>query len=37
MEMALTGDRISSAQALEWGLVNRVVDDEDLERCKVFV
>ena len=36
MEMALTGDRISSAQALEWGLVNRVVDDEDLERCEVF-
>ena len=32
MEMALTGDRIPAAQALEWGLVNRVVDDEELER-----
>jgi enoyl-CoA hydratase/carnithine racemase len=34
MEMALTGDRISAAQALEWGLVNRVVADEELERCE---
>jgi enoyl-CoA hydratase/carnithine racemase len=34
MEMALTGDRISAQQALEWGLVNRVVADEELERCE---
>lgn len=32
MEMALTGDRIPATQALEWGLVNRVVEDEELER-----
>jgi 2-(1,2-epoxy-1,2-dihydrophenyl)acetyl-CoA isomerase len=30
MEMALMGEKISSAQALEWGLVNRVVADADL-------
>jgi enoyl-CoA hydratase/carnithine racemase len=36
MEMALTGDRISAALALEWGLVNRVVADEDLDRCLVL-
>jgi enoyl-CoA hydratase/carnithine racemase len=32
MEMALTGDRISAQQAMEWGLVNRVVANEELER-----
>jgi enoyl-CoA hydratase/carnithine racemase len=37
MEMALTGDRISAQQALEWGLVNRVVEDEELERCELFL
>lgn len=31
MEMALTGDVVDAATALEWGLVNRVVDDEDLD------
>jgi enoyl-CoA hydratase/carnithine racemase len=31
MEMALTGDVIDAETALEWGLVNRVVDDADLD------
>jgi 2-(1,2-epoxy-1,2-dihydrophenyl)acetyl-CoA isomerase len=30
MEMALLGDRVPAAQALNWGLVNRVVPDADL-------
>jgi len=30
MEMALLGDRVPAAKALEWGLVNRVVPDADL-------
>jgi len=30
MEMALLGERIPAAQALEWGLVNRVVPDAEL-------
>lgn len=30
MEMLLTGDRIKAAQALQWGLVNRVVPQEEL-------
>jgi 2-(1,2-epoxy-1,2-dihydrophenyl)acetyl-CoA isomerase len=30
MEMALLGERISAATALEWGLINRVVPDADL-------
>jgi 2-(1,2-epoxy-1,2-dihydrophenyl)acetyl-CoA isomerase len=29
-EMAMLGERVSAAQALDWGLVNRVFDDEDL-------
>jgi 2-(1,2-epoxy-1,2-dihydrophenyl)acetyl-CoA isomerase len=29
-EMAMLGERVSAAQALEWGLVNRVVPDERL-------
>ncbi|SFC88564.1 Enoyl-CoA hydratase/carnithine racemase [Nocardioides terrae] len=29
-EMALTGDRIGAEQALEWGLVSRIVEPEDL-------
>ncbi|GAB97337.1 enoyl-CoA hydratase/carnithine racemase [Kineosphaera limosa] len=29
-EMALTGDRVSAAQALEWGLVNDVVEPDAL-------
>ena len=29
-EMAMLGERVSSEQALQWGLVNRVVDDEQL-------
>jgi len=31
MEMMLLGDRIYGAQALEWGLVNRVVPDDEVE------
>ncbi|HEY2661824.1 MAG TPA: enoyl-CoA hydratase/isomerase [Caulobacteraceae bacterium] len=30
MEMALLGDRISAATAMEWGLVNRLVADAEL-------
>jgi 2-(1,2-epoxy-1,2-dihydrophenyl)acetyl-CoA isomerase len=30
-EMAFLGERIPAAQALEWGLINRVVDDGELE------
>ena len=30
-EMAMLGERVPAAQALDWGLVNRVVPDEDLE------
>ncbi|WP_024792931.1 crotonase/enoyl-CoA hydratase family protein [Tomitella biformata] len=29
-EMALTGDRVSAESALEWGLVNQVVEPEEL-------
>lgn len=32
MEMALFGDKVHAAQALDWGLVNRVVPDADLLR-----
>lgn len=31
MEMMLLGERIPAAQALEWGLINRVVADEALD------
>jgi enoyl-CoA hydratase/carnithine racemase len=31
MEMALTGDVIDADTALEWGLVNRVVSDDELD------
>jgi len=31
LEMALTGDTIDAATAADWGLVNRVVPDEDLD------
>jgi 2-(1,2-epoxy-1,2-dihydrophenyl)acetyl-CoA isomerase len=30
-EMALLGERVSAAQALEWGLINRVARDEDFD------
>jgi enoyl-CoA hydratase/carnithine racemase len=33
MEMALTGDVVDAATALEWGLVNRVVPDADLDNA----
>ena len=31
IEMALLGERVPAAQALEWGLVNRVLPDAELE------
>jgi 2-(1,2-epoxy-1,2-dihydrophenyl)acetyl-CoA isomerase len=31
MEMMLLGERVKAAQALDWGLINRVVADERLE------
>jgi enoyl-CoA hydratase/carnithine racemase len=33
MELALTGDVIDAATALDWGLVNRVVPDEGLDEA----
>ncbi|MGB3624260.1 MAG: enoyl-CoA hydratase/isomerase [Henriciella sp.] len=37
MEMTLFGDKIPAAQALEWGLVNRVVaDDQLLDEAKSY-
>jgi 2-(1,2-epoxy-1,2-dihydrophenyl)acetyl-CoA isomerase len=30
-EMAMLGERVPAVQALDWGLVNRVVPDDDLE------
>ncbi len=32
-EMAMLGERVAAPQALEWGLVNRVVPDDDLEEA----
>src|SRR5262249_55757149 len=31
MEMSLLGEKVPADQALQWGLINRVVDDEQLE------
>lgn len=31
MELVLTGDTVDAATALDWGLVNRVVPDDDLD------
>jgi enoyl-CoA hydratase/carnithine racemase len=33
MELALTGDVIDAATALDWGLVNRVVPDDELDKA----
>ena len=33
MELALTGDVIDAATALDWGLVNRVVPDDELDEA----
>ena len=32
-EMAMLGERVSAERALEWGLVNRVVPDDELEEA----
>jgi len=32
-EMAMLGERIPAPQALEWGLINRVVGEDELERA----
>jgi 2-(1,2-epoxy-1,2-dihydrophenyl)acetyl-CoA isomerase len=31
MEMSLLGEKIPAERALEWGLINRVVDDEQFD------
>ncbi|HXC45315.1 MAG TPA: enoyl-CoA hydratase-related protein [Solirubrobacteraceae bacterium] len=31
-EMAMLGERVSAAQALDWGLANRIFEDADFER-----
>jgi 2-(1,2-epoxy-1,2-dihydrophenyl)acetyl-CoA isomerase len=31
MEMMMLGERIPAEQALEWGLISRVVEDDDLQ------
>ncbi|GAA0341482.1 enoyl-CoA hydratase-related protein [Actinoallomurus spadix] len=33
MEMALTGDAIDAGTALDWGLINRAVPEEELEKA----
>ena len=33
LEMAMTGDAISAETAAEWGFINSVVDDADLDRA----
>lgn len=35
MEMMLLGDRVPAQQALEWGLINRVVPDDQLEGAAI--
>jgi 2-(1,2-epoxy-1,2-dihydrophenyl)acetyl-CoA isomerase len=32
-EMAMLGERVSAARALEWGLINRVVPDDELDQA----
>jgi 2-(1,2-epoxy-1,2-dihydrophenyl)acetyl-CoA isomerase len=36
-EMALLGERVGAATALEWGLINRVVPDQDLEQAATLL
>jgi 2-(1,2-epoxy-1,2-dihydrophenyl)acetyl-CoA isomerase len=37
MEMMLLGERIPAERAAEWGMISRVVDDEDLESQAVLL
>ncbi|RVT94218.1 enoyl-CoA hydratase-related protein [Sphingomonas crocodyli] len=37
MEMMLLGERVSAAQALDWGLINRVVADDALEAAALDI
>jgi 2-(1,2-epoxy-1,2-dihydrophenyl)acetyl-CoA isomerase len=37
MEMMLLGEKISAAKALEWGLINRVTANDDVERVALDI
>jgi 2-(1,2-epoxy-1,2-dihydrophenyl)acetyl-CoA isomerase len=37
MEMAMLGERVGAGTALEWGLINRVVPDRELERSTTLL
>lgn len=37
MEMMLLGERISAAKALDWGLINRVVPDEEVTEAALAI
>jgi 2-(1,2-epoxy-1,2-dihydrophenyl)acetyl-CoA isomerase len=36
-EMAMLGERVGAARALEWGLINRVVPDDDLDQAATLL
>ncbi len=36
-EMAMLGERVGAAKALEWGLINRVVPDDDLDQATTLL
>ncbi len=36
-EMAMLGERVGAAKALEWGLINRVVPDDDLDQSATLL
>jgi 2-(1,2-epoxy-1,2-dihydrophenyl)acetyl-CoA isomerase len=37
MELKLLGEKLSAARALEWGLINRLVADQDVERLALDI